>query len=1098
MKRLISLLIFGSLISIFTSTLAWSQATAQISGTVRDQSGAVLPGVEIRVTQADTGLSRGTLTNETGSYVLPNLPLGPYRLEAVLPGFRTFLQSGIVLQVNASPVVNPVLEVGQVSEQVEVQANAALVETRSQGVGQVIESQRILELPLNGRNIAELIVLAGAATPGTGVANAGRDPFNPTAVSIAGGSSMSVGYSLDGATHNNPYTNLTLSMPFPDATQEFKVETSATSAQNGLHSAGSVSLVTKSGTNDVHGNLFEFVRNGKFNARNAFATQRDTLKRNQFGGTIGGPIVQNKLFFFAGYQGTTTRQDPIDTVNFTPNTAAMLAGDFTAVTSPACNAGRQITLRAPFVGNRVDPSQFSPAALRLSAKLPSSSDPCGRITTGNPVHRNQHMAVTKIDYQRSANHSIFGRYLVDSIVETPPYALNRNLFSAINGGDGLNQAFTLGDTYLFGPNVVNALRLTANRSALQKTVADLFTLADLGVKMYSGYSPTQFKVNITGSFPNPANYGPTNTSIFAVGDDLSIVRGNHQMAFGGMVGRWESNAYSYFYSGGIATFNGQITGLGMADFLTGNVFNFTQAPPETHLGYQWYFGTYANDTWKAAQRLTVSYGVRWEPWFPQVFTDEGVYHIDFDLLRRGVKSTQFRNAPPGIIFPGDQGYPDGNIVMYNKWMNFSPRVGLAWDVNGNGKTSIRAGFGTFYDFVPLGYLIGWNVAPPWDPSITVSNTKFDDPWAIYPGGNPFPIPYGKAVTPKTAPNAPFPFNSVFATANFDTKNPNVTQWNLSIQRQMGNDWLASASYMGNQTAHMWVPKALNPAVYIPGGPCTLAGVVYNPCSSTANTNQRRVLSLENQDLGRYFAFVNTIDDGGTASYHGLVLSVQRRATRGMTVNTNYTWSHCISDPWISMLNGGTGSNAYTNPNSRTFDRGNCSASATDRRHVFNVSAVAETPQFSNSGLRTALSGWRLSPIVRISSGPYLTATTSSDIALNSIATQRINQILPDVHGDGSISRYLNPSAFALPATGTLGNIGNGSFTGPGTWQFDASVSRSFRLAETQRVELRAEAFNVTNSFRKTNPITNFNSATFGQITSALDPRIMQFALKYVF
>jgi hypothetical protein len=1098
MNRLVVTLWATLLFTVFGCGSAWAQATAQISGSVKDQSGAVLPGVEVIATHTDTGVARNTITNETGSYVLPNLAVGPYRLEASLPGFRTYLQTGIVLQVNSNPVINPVLEVGQVSEQVEVQANAALVETRSQGVGQVIENQRILELPLNGRNIAELIVLAGAATPGTGVSNAGRDPFNPTAVSIAGGSSMGVGYSLDGATHNNPYTNLTLSMPFPDATQEFKVETSATSAQNGLHSAGSVSLVTKSGTNEIHGDLFEFVRNGKFNARNAFATTRDTLKRNQFGGIVGGPIWKNKLFFFGGYQGTTTGQDPIDVVNFTPNTAAMLAGDFTAITSPACNAGRQITLRAPFVGNRIDPSQFSPAALRLTAKLPSSSDPCGRIITGSPVVRNQHMAVGKIDYQLSANHSIFGRYLIDSLKETPPYALNHNLFSAnTNGGDGLNQAFTLGDTYLFGPNVVNAVRLTANRSALRKTVAEVFGFPDLGVRMYT-YSPKQFKVNITGSLPNSANYGPTNTSIFAASDDLSVVRGNHQMALGGMTGRWESNAYSFFYSGAIAAFNGQITGIGMSDFLTGNLFNWTQAPPETHLGYQWYFGFYGNDTWKAAPRLTVNYGVRWEPWFPQTFTDGGVYHIDLAQVRAGVKTKQYTNAPPGISFPGDPGYPDGNIVMYNQWKNFSPRIGLAWDVNGDGKTSILAGFGTFYDFVPLGYLIGWNVAPPWDPSITVSNTKFDDPWSVYPGGNPFPLPFGKYVTPTTGRDLPFPINSVYATANFKTKNPNVTSWNLSIQRQIGRDWLVSASYMGNQTAHMWVPRAINPSIYIPGGPCTLAGVTYNPCSSTANTNQRRVLSLENQDVGKSFAFVNTIDDGATANYNGLILSTQRRATRGVTVNTNYTWSHCISDPWINMLNGGTGSSAYTNPNNRTFDRGNCSASATDRRHVFNLSAVAETPQFSNSGLRTVLSGWRVSPLVRISSGPYLTATTSSDIALNSIATQRINQILPDVYGDKSISKYLNPAAFALPATGTLGNLGNGSFTGPATWQFDASLSRSFRFTETQRVEVRAEAFNVTNSFRKSNPVTNFNSATFGQITSALDPRIVQFALKYLF
>src|SRR3989441_565678 len=317
----------------------WAQATAQISGIVRDPSRAVLPGVEVTVTQMETRTSRNAVTNERGSYVLPNLPIGPYRLEAALPGCRTFVQSGIVLQVNGSPVINPVLQVGQVTEQIEVQANAALLETRTTGVGQVVENTRVLELPLNGRNVNELIALSGAAAPAP-ANGSGRNPFlTLVGVSVAGGSSIGLNYTLDGANHNNSFENTYLSMPFPDAMQEFKVETSATAVQNGVRPAGSGSLLTKSGTNDFHGDLFEVVPDGRFNARNAFATKRDTIKRNQFGGTVGGPIVKNKVFFFAGYQGTKIRQDPSDLITFVP-TAAMMAGDFTAFASPACNVGR--------------------------------------------------------------------------------------------------------------------------------------------------------------------------------------------------------------------------------------------------------------------------------------------------------------------------------------------------------------------------------------------------------------------------------------------------------------------------------------------------------------------------------------------------------------------------------------------------------------------------------------------------------------------------------------------------------------------------------------------------------------------------------------
>src|SRR5437667_3534640 len=360
MKRITFAVLVLVLVSILNCGHVRAQASAQIIVRVQDATAAVLPGVEITATHTGTGIARTAVTNETGSYVLPNLPIGPYKLEASLPGFRTYVQTGIVLEVNASPQVNVTLEVGQVSEQVEVEANATLVETRNSGVGVVVENARILELPLNGRNVNELVALIGAAAPATMLTGSSRDPFAQGNVSVAGGLSSGLNYTLDGADHNNPFQGSYLSMPFPDAMQEFKVETSATGAKQGGKSSGSISLVTKSGTNDFHGDLFEFVRNGIFNARNAFPSTRDTLKRNQFGGTVGGPIMKNRLFFFGGYQGTTRRQDPADTVTYVP-TAAMLSGDFTAFASPACNGGRPVQLKGPFVNNQVSPALLSKA-----------------------------------------------------------------------------------------------------------------------------------------------------------------------------------------------------------------------------------------------------------------------------------------------------------------------------------------------------------------------------------------------------------------------------------------------------------------------------------------------------------------------------------------------------------------------------------------------------------------------------------------------------------------------------------------------------------------------------------------------------------------
>jgi len=372
-----------------TCNTAFAQAISQITGTVKDQSGAVLPGAEITATQTDTGIARTAVSNETGNYVLPNLAVGPYRVEASLPGFRTFVQTGIILQVNSSPVINPTLNVGQVTEQVEVQANAALVETRTNAVGAVMENQRILELPLEGRQVTDLIGIGGAAVATGKSAPEGwnKGTTAGTFITIAGGMNFGVMYQLDGAMHNQAYDGTSMPMPFPDALQEFKVESSAGPAQYGQHASGVMNAVTKSGTNEIHGDVFEFLRNGRLNARNAYALRRDDLRRNQFGGTVGGPIKKNKLFFFAGHQTTTNRQTPPEDRQFVP-TAAMLAGDFTAFASAECNNGRPLTLRAPFVNNKVDPRLFSPAAVRLvtwnkdGLVFPTTSNPCGELRFG--------------------------------------------------------------------------------------------------------------------------------------------------------------------------------------------------------------------------------------------------------------------------------------------------------------------------------------------------------------------------------------------------------------------------------------------------------------------------------------------------------------------------------------------------------------------------------------------------------------------------------------------------------------------------------------------------------------------------------------------
>ena len=347
--REMSLALFGVLL---TSTVALAQlSTAQLSGRVTDESNAVLPGVTVTATQTDTGFVRSDVTDGSGAYILSNLPTGPYRVEASLSGFRTYVQTGIILQVVAAAALNVVLTVGSLEESVTVEGAAPLVDVQSSGISEVVRNEQILALPLNGRNAAELVVVAGAAVQTMAAPN--RAVPGGLGISVAGGQSYGVTYLLDGAMHNNPQDNLNLPFPFPDALQEFSVATSGLNAQNGMHAGAAVSAVTKSGTNRFSGNAFEFIRDRRFNATDPFAQigpngkrVDDGLQRHQFGGTLGGPIVQNKLFFFGAYQGTTVRQQPAASIAWVP-TPAMLAGDFTTFASPACNGGRAVALRAP-------------------------------------------------------------------------------------------------------------------------------------------------------------------------------------------------------------------------------------------------------------------------------------------------------------------------------------------------------------------------------------------------------------------------------------------------------------------------------------------------------------------------------------------------------------------------------------------------------------------------------------------------------------------------------------------------------------------------------------------------------------------------------
>jgi Carboxypeptidase regulatory-like domain len=1123
MKRISMCFAVALVLCAVSSPALWAQATAQISGAVRDQSGAVLPGAEVTATQTETAVARSTISNETGSYVLPNLQLGPYKLEVALPGFRTFVQTGIVLQVNSNPVINATLEVGQVSEQIEVQANAALVETQRTSVGGIVETERVLELPLNGRNSAALIEVAGAVVPQG--ASSSRSMNGGLAFSVAGGQSFGVAYLLDGAMHNNPYDNLNLPLPFPDALQEFRVDTSAMKAEQGMHSGATVNSVTKSGTNDIHGDVFEFVRNYIFNAKDPFQTKRDSLKRNQFGGTVGGPIKKNKLFFFAAYQGTITRQDPNDSFSFVP-TAAVLSGDWTAMASKACNSAGQRTLRTPFVNGgtnangdtiyTINPSQYSPAAVRIAGKLPQTSDPCGRINVARINRPDEGQYIGKVDFQRTATHSMFGRYMATTYKALPPYNFSDNVLSTTVGGrDNLAQSYTFGDTRLFGPNTVNAIRLAVNRTAIHRTSKDFFSAPDVGINIFS-YMPHYMLLTVNNFFSlggGTESESTFRTTTYQLGEDISVVRGNHQISAGVNVAHWRSNSYANVRSPGVFSFDGSLTGLALGDFLTGRLVQLTDSLPNTLLMKQSYVGVYGQDTWKVTPKLTLNYGVRWEPFLPQTITNGAVFQFDLNRFVSGTKSTVFKNAPAGLYYPGDRGFP-GKSGMYKIWNTFGPRVGLSWDPSGNGKTVVRASYGLSYDFVNGQFFINSTIAPPWGGDVRVNSPAggLDDPWRDYPGGNPFPY------VPDA--NAKFPAGAVYLTVPYHMNPNTIHNWNLTVQKQLASDWLVSASYLGSEATHLWVSRSLNPGTYffngtnscvLPNG-TTITGT-NNQCSTTGNIEQRRPFVLQNPAEGQLYGAVDVFDDGGTQSYAGMLLQVQHRLSRGLTFNSSYTLSHCIGD---NTQGGGTPNinTGILDPNNRRLDRANC---AQDRRHLFSTSGVASMPKFANTTLNKIASGWRLSGIFTKRSGQFLTITTGTDVALTGIGSQRGNQLSGNSYaakqlvptGSSGFLSYLGKGCtfaqtdadcvFKVPAPGTLGSMGRNNILGSGFWNFDLALSRIFQLRERQRLEIRAEAFNVTNSFRPGNPQTALNNQNFGLINSSQgEPRIMQWAFKYVF
>ena len=1142
--------------------LAQTVAIAQLSGTVTDESGGALPGVEVTVTQTDTGMNRFVITNERGGYVLPNLPVGPYKLTAQLSGFSAFEQTGIVLAVGETRSVNIKLKIGTLSETITVQADATLVETRDVGVGRVVSQEQIVSLPLNGRDANQLIVLSGAAVQVTGLTDNRQYP-NAVSISVAGGTGNSTQYLVDGGSNNDPQNNTGNAMPFPDALQEFSVESGVRSARFGQSTGATVNAVTRSGTNAFHGSAFEFARHHRFNEKRFFEREEngglgrnDGLKRSQAGGTFGGPIVKDKLFFFGGTQITNIRIAPVATDQIVP-TAEVRRGDFRRIMSAECRGGTARTLGAPFVNNQVDPALFHPISLKMMNMLPlpdPALDPngCGRYVLQIPNDSDEQQYIGRVDYQATAAHRFFGRLFYTKYLHAPLFDKNNpNLLMASGNGGGNDARMTTfagGWDYVVTPSLFSATRVSAQDTATLRIQADgVPTWTSLGVNtfQYTQGNGQDFLRNGTAGWSGNQLTGAFYVLTPSLSQDFDWIKGSHSVSFGGSWTRPHSDGDGTFQSNGQYTFSGLITsgtanangGLNMADFVLGLPSAFSQGGSQINDQVLNSVGLYVADVWRMGRNLTLNYGIRWEPYFAA--RDQNNFTTAFvrGNFDRGIKSTVYPNAPAGLLFPGDAGFPDNKANNHDNLKQFAPRFGLVWDPRGDTRQTIRAGIGHFYDAPKLWQYAHHMLNPPYGnttsalpasscapPNRNGCPIDFANPWVNTPGGDPlkainYPVQGGSVTLPPS--DVRFPLQGEYVSMPINVQPMQVTQWNFAYERQLAGRLMFDVTYMGSRTNNIWLGYEENPAIYIPGN-CqagqyglTTAG----PCSNTSAVNRqaRSLLTMLNPAEGQYYgvnAVAQTYDEG-KGTYHGLRLGLQKRLSHGWSMNANYTYSECVSEGEPGTDIGNTFPLPLVDPinNPRPDASTNEGPCAADRPHNFNLSAVLMSPGIGGGFLKTLTRDWQLGLIYQARSGSPITPSTTGDFALTGLGQQR-PVIVPGVDpyvaddqrtlaqtGSAYSVAWFNLAAFAPNTPGSWGDVPKGYLRGPGFWNVDAAFSRTIPVGDGKRIELRIEAFNLFDTVNWANPTVQIGSTalTNGRVTNTVnDPRTMQFAVKYNF
>jgi hypothetical protein len=1052
--------------SFVTNGNAQSSGTGSIQGAITDATGAIVQNATVTVTNVATQVKHSAITQGNGLYSFPNLEIGTYILDVVAPGFEHYSQSNIVLEVGSSIAINVGMTIGRTDQKIEVQATGLALQTEDASFKQTIDQQTVTEMPLNGRQMTALISLSGGSTPAPATDFTGsKYSYQVISVSIAGGMGNTTMWRLDGGTNNDYMANGNLPFPFPDAVSQFSVESTALSAQDGMHTGGLVNVVTRSGTNKYHGSAFEFIRNNYINASNFFSATKDTLHQNQFGGTFGGPILKDKLFAFAGYQRSVSNQSQAATQAFVP-TAANLAGDWSVTDGPTCTSNKStIALVDPLTGTKLVgnkyPSQptYNPQSLKLMSYLPKI-DPaidtanCGLVKYAIPLQTSDNSFVTRVDWTINAKNNLYGRYFIDGYQAPAFFSPTNILITTQSGNSQRVQSFTLGEAYTINSKMVNTAHITVLRRRNNRGYASNDINANtLGVDLWQG-QPNGLQMTTTNKFTiggGTNSVSKFNDNTLALEDDVTLLIGKHQLVFGGEYARNQLNIANAYETNGVFGFSGIYSANGPRggnavgdpnlDFLMGTQGSFEQSKQQQNALRGPIPSVYGQDTYHATQRLTLVAGLRWSPNFmPYDYFHRGVVFNQAAFLANQVSSV-YPNAPAGAFYYGDPGV--SKTFTKNTPWQFSPNFAVSFDPTGSGKTVIRAGVELAYDQA------NWFTAqrnednPPYATAIKQQQTStsapisFSAPWSAGTiTTNPFPQP--QIPTPAIAQFFP---QSQFVVLPPQFHPSYSEQWTASVQRQFGQGWQLQVDYVGSHTVHAPMGTPISPALYVPGvwaaGGAGCAGVVTTgpagkpagaagtPCSTVANQTQRFALTVANPLQGNQYTGGGggsvLVNYNGMANYNGLITTVQHRLSSTFSLLANYTWSKCLS---LTDAQGDYAGTNVENPNNPAADYGPCGS---DFRNIENIVIITKSNfHLSNRFASLLVNNWELAPLVHIQSGAPFTVTSGQDNSFTDIGNDRPN-LIPGVpiylhqpirSGSGQANRgYLNPAAFAQVTAG---------------------------------------------------------------------------------